>query len=163
MAVSVPLLVRAQAPASPEVLSHDAEPIDLAADRITAWGVGTSQWLVLQGQAAIIQGGVDGVRADQAVVRVVRSNDDGITTSHVEIYAEGHVQPMGEGPSARPSGRMTLRTVREVTLNPYSGDRGMVHLKGRPSGVAILDRAFPPPAAPKPAPNTLPTKPRVAN
>lgn len=163
MAVSVPHLVCAQAPDGPEAMSHDAEPIDLAADRITAWGLGNTQWLVLQGQAAIIQGGVDGVRADQAVVRVVRSDEDGITASHVEIYAEGHVRPMGEGSAARPSARITLRTVRDVTLSPYSGDRGMVRLNGRPNGLAILDRAYPPPAAPKPAPTARPSGPRVAS
>ncbi|HEV3166445.1 MAG TPA: hypothetical protein VGZ22_20645, partial [Isosphaeraceae bacterium] len=74
-----------------ELTSPAVETIDLAADRIREWTVDGQQWVVLEGNSAVLQG-VDGVRAERAVVKVLTQSNLGKVVHSVEIYAEGKVQ-----------------------------------------------------------------------
>lgn len=120
-------------------LATDA--VDLAAHAIRVWNSGDEQWVVLRGRAAILQG-VEGLRAGEAVVRIVPAPDRSTPGPRLEVYAEDQVQMVGQtGPPLRRL-RMTLRTEKDVRLKPYE-DGGLVRLTGPPKGLPLLERVPP--------------------
>lgn len=143
VALIVPAPIEAEERSLAANVGHVGDPITLAADSVRVWKAGECQWLHLHGRVAIIQGGVSGVRSEQAVVRVRRVPQQGMTISELEVYAEGNVRPMGN--SAPPSGsaRLLMRTEKSVELEPYEGERSLISLAKAPSGLSILERAFP--------------------
>lgn len=98
--------------------ARSAEPIDLAAGSIRLWNQGADQWLLLQGKVAILQG-LEGVRANQAVIRVTRSETPTGATHRLDVYAEGQAQPIGRPVSPLPVYRTTLVTDKNVRFKPY--------------------------------------------
>lgn len=149
-----PASARGQDASGPEPIGRATDPIALSADLIRGWDEGEVRWLLLQGRAAVIQGGVEGVRADWLVVRVARSVREGVSTSDLEVYAEGQVRPLGKPGLSPRSLRLALRTEAKVEVTSYAGERGLIRLPAAPRGIAVLDRAFPPaarPSAPRPA------------
>ena len=127
-------------------LATDA--VDLAAHAIRVWNSGDEQWVVLRGRAAILQG-VEGLRAGEAVVRIVPAPDRSTPGPRLEVYAEDQVQMIGQtGPPLRRL-RLTLRTEKDVRLKPYE-DGGLVRLPGPPKGLPLLERAFPRTSNPTP-------------
>ncbi|AGA27270.1 LPS-assembly protein LptD [Singulisphaera acidiphila] len=121
--------------------ARSAEPIDLAAGSIRLWNQGADQWLLLQGKVAILQG-LEGVRANQAVIRVTRSETPTGATHRLDVYAEGQAQPIGRPVSPLPVYRTTLVTDKNVRFKPYD-NKAVAREAGPPKGLAILGRAFP--------------------
>ncbi|MEJ7639418.1 MAG: hypothetical protein WKF75_15940 [Singulisphaera sp.] len=118
-----------------------ADPVDLAAHRIQAWNSGDQQWVVLSGEAAVLQEG-EGLRADQAVVRVTPVSIGGSTSYQLEVYAEGEVRPTGKLGAPRRSMRTTFSTEKEVRLKPYD-PKGLSRPARPPRSPGILARGFP--------------------
>jgi len=118
------------------------EPVDLAAGSIRTWTVGSDHWVYLSGQAAVIQG-LEGVRADQVVIRVSQIGTAKKPLLQLEVYAEGNAAPISRPRSSQPSYRMTLNSTRDPRLKPYQVG-GIKREGSRPKALAILDRAFPP-------------------
>ncbi|WP_246196127.1 LPS-assembly protein LptD [Aquisphaera giovannonii] len=117
---------------------YSADPFDLAAHRIVAWETSGEHWVVLSDDAAVLQG-TDGVRSRAAVVRIVEVTIGGEKGHQIDIYAEGDVRITGQDRAPAPSFRTSVRTAREVRLNPYR-PAGLQVVKGPPRGLAILDR-----------------------
>ncbi len=142
VALLAPAPVEAEERSLATSVGHVGDPITLAADSVRVWKAGEYQWLYLHGQAAIIQGGVDGIRAEQAVVRVRRVPGQGVTISELEIYAEGGARRMSVASGAQGPLHILMKTEKNVSLNAYQGDRAMVRLDRPPTGLPILERAF---------------------
>ncbi|MBV8317600.1 MAG: hypothetical protein JOZ53_21885 [Planctomycetaceae bacterium] len=144
--VSVP--GQAQDGLGPQWPGLATDAVDLAAHAIHVWSSGDEQWLVLRGRAAILQG-VEGLRAGEAVVRIISAPDPSTPGRRLEVYAEDQVQMVGQtGPPLRRL-RTTLRTEKDVRLKPYE-DGGLVRLPGPPKGLPLLERAFPRTSNPAP-------------
>ncbi|SIO59706.1 hypothetical protein SAMN05444166_6147 [Singulisphaera sp. GP187] len=133
--------VQAQSDAESAQSARSADPIDLAAGSIRLWNQGAEQWLLLQGKVAIHQG-LEGVRANQAVIRVTRSETRTGVSHRIDVYAEGQAQPIGRPVSPRNSYRTTLVTDKNIRFKPYD-NKVVAREPGPPKGVTILDRAFP--------------------
>jgi hypothetical protein len=165
IAAFLPEPVRAQFGAAPEPgpTLPKTTPIDLAAEQIRVWkSADGDQWAILSGQAAILQG-VDGVRADRAMVHVHTTNEFGIATRQVEVYAEGRVRRTDAPQEALNSYRTSMTTESNVVLKPYTA-KGLLHIEKPPRGYGmIMARAFPAlpsqPATPAAAPPSAPTSP----
>jgi hypothetical protein len=131
-----------------------SEPFSLAADRVRVWDEGPRHFVLLEGRAALLQG-MEGTRADRAVVRIEVVSVDHEPREEVAIYAEGNVRSAaGHGP-VRPSvrlQRLTRPAVRVTVLGSGQADR----LKQPPTGIPLLARAFP-----KEPPNLQATPPLV--
>ena len=68
-----------------------AEPLVLSARTISVWGGPDAQYVYLSGAAAVLEG-TDGMRATQAVCRIVNISNGGDPLYEVEVYAEGTVR-----------------------------------------------------------------------
>jgi hypothetical protein len=132
-----------------------ADPIDLSADRIQVWRSGDEQWVILSGQAAILQG-VEGLRAERAVVQIVPVGKKNRALYKLEVYAEGSARRTGRsGPPGR-SLRDDFLTDRGVRLKPYAAE-GLITRPGPPKGLPLLGRALvPTPAHPRATPDLAP-------
>lgn len=163
-----PAHARGQDAAARQPYSAADDPVDLAAERMVAWTDGSVRWVVLEGQAAVLQG-VEGLRAERAVVKVAPQSGGDTPRFQVEVYAEGHVQVTDQPGTGRGSLRTTFQTVPGPALKPYSKS-GLVQAPGIPANQrALVNRAFPAspsrPAAPPPVPqlaqHALPEAPRL--
>lgn len=131
--------VVAQGPDSTDEAARLAatDPIDLAAERVWSWREGPDRWVILQGRTAVLQG-VEGLRADLAVVRIQPGERSG---SIVEVYAEGQVRFTSQ-PDRRKTGRLLLKTPNEVRLKPYDPS-GMSKAESAPKAFeGLLKRGF---------------------
>lgn len=132
----------------------DADPIELAARRVLVWEANGERWVVLSGQAAVLQG-AEGLRARGAVVRIIAVPMEGGKGFQADIYAEGDVRISGQETAPRAEERTSLRTRGEVRLSPYQSS-GLTELKEPPRGLMIVARsgfAVPEPT-PAPPPKT---------
>jgi hypothetical protein len=136
-----------------------AEPLDLAAEHMRDWMTEIESWVVLEGKAAVLQQGVDGVRADKAVVRVVRDPQPGAPGFRVEVYAEGHARSTEQPGRTHSHLRLMYKTNRPPLLKPYT-PRGRVHAEGPSKAhLPLLLRAFPPSESPASSPPSRPAPP----
>jgi len=133
--------VRAQEGPDASPTRRAADPVDLAAHRVQAWNSGDEQWVVLSGEAAVLQEG-EGLRADQAVVRITPVSAGGSTSYRLEVYAEGEVRPTGKLGAPRRSMRATFSTEKEVRLKPYD-PKGLSRPSRPPRSLGVLARGFP--------------------
>ena len=94
------------------------DPIVLAGHRVTAWSTADGRWVHLFDRAAVLQG-VEGLRAKEAIVRIVEQSSLDERTFEVEVYAEGDVSVVGASGSV--SSRHTiLHTAKEPPALPLS-------------------------------------------
>ncbi len=151
LASVAPAAVRAQegqeAPVPP---SRSTDPIELAAHQIRVWSHGPEQWVILTNTAAIQQG-LEGLRAQEAVIRIVPAPDQGAEAYRIEVYAEGTVQTIGRADPPQRTLRATFLTLNKIRLNPHDS-AALDRLDGPPQDLAILSRAFPT-AGPAPRPS----------
>jgi hypothetical protein len=126
---------RAEPPRAP-IRARD--PIDLAARRVRVWRQGGDQWVALSGQAAILQG-VEGLRAEEAVIHVVATTTPAGTSYRVEVYAER--VSSADASTTRPSVRTTLETDVEIRLRPYVGPKGLIQMDAPPDRMLLLARS----------------------
>ena len=106
-------------------MARDADPIDLAGWSVRVWQDGArTNGSHLAGQAAVLQG-VDGLRADEAVVRVVDESSNQGQAFRIEVYAESLVPrataPQGKATPAdrKPArGRCSTATPRPAPPSP---------------------------------------------
>lgn len=116
------------------------EPIDLAARRVIVWEQGGDQWVLLSGRAAILQG-AEGLRADEAVVRVTPLPGRTGTMYRLDVYAEivegGNAA--GVAPTRR-AARDTMTTLEQVRMRPYDPN-GASRRDGPPRNSTILARS----------------------
>lgn len=145
-AATVPAPVRAEDRAEPAgPCARLADPIDLRAETIRVWSAGPVQWIYLGGRVAIVQGpGV--LRAESAVVRLTTEPTPGKPARRLEVYAEGQVRTLDRGGTPLPSAHDSFLTESQVNLKPSTA-RAILREPGPPRDLAILDRAFPEPAA----------------
>ena len=114
------------------------DPIVLAGRRVTAWSTADGRWVHLFDRAAVLQG-VEGLRAKEAIVRIVEQSSSDERTFQVEVYAEGDVSVVGASGSV--SSRHTiLHTAKEPQLSPYHSS-GFTSLKQPPRPPPILLRS----------------------
>lgn len=139
--VLAPVAVHAQGQGESARATSSADPIDLAADSIRIWKSRDEQWLLLQGRVAVLQG-LEGVRAEQAVIRVTPTSTQAGPMDRLEVYAEGRAQPIGRPGRSLSAYRTTLVTAKAIRTKPYN-KKAVVTTTGRPSGLAIFSRAFP--------------------
>lgn len=157
-----PSPVWAQSQAESAQPTRLAEPIDLAAGSIRLWNQGADQWLLLQGKVAILQG-LEGVRANQAVIRVTRAESRTGAVHRLDVYAEGQAQPIGRPATPLPAYRTTLVTDKNIRYKPYD-NKPVSPEAGPPKGLLILGRAFPTtplartPGSAIPPPNVRPVR-----
>jgi hypothetical protein len=138
LAVGIVRAATAQDDPEAEKTRRLADPVVLAANRVTQWKASDGIWVRLAGDASVLQG-VEGVRAREAVVRIVDVSSGGEKISQVEVYAEGQVRVTGSNNSGRPSYRGVLRTA-EVQLRSYD-PAGPKTEKVPPSDLAIIRRS----------------------
>lgn len=117
---------------------HLADPVVLAANRVTQWKAAGAVWVRLAGQASVLQP-VDGIRARDAIARITEESSGVEKISRVEIYAEGDVRVSGGGGSAVPAYRCVFRTT-EVQLKWY-GPGGLETVSDPPWNLAIIRRS----------------------
>jgi hypothetical protein len=129
-----------------------ADPVVLAANQVTQWKAGGAIWVHLAGNSSVLHG-VDGLRAIEAVVRIVDISIDGERVRQVEFYAEGDVRLSDANRSSRPWHRGVFRT-SEVQLKCYSAS-GPQAAKNPPWNLAVIRRSGylerKPAAPPRPA------------
>jgi hypothetical protein len=123
------------------------EPFVLAADRVQVWEQGGRHWVLLDGRAALMQG-VEGIRAQRAVVRVERSRGEDGERERLEIYAEGNVRSASATDGGANRARF-VRVTRPAARVQAHGTGKPEQLKTAPKGSPFLARAFPP----EPSPN----------
>jgi hypothetical protein len=143
VAAALPVAARGQVPPERALASESAEPVTLAAHRIQEWTVGQEHWALLEGEAAVLQG-VEGVRAQRAVVRMLPLAPWGRSGYRVEIYAEGNARATDQPHKILPSLRRAMITDKTVELQPYESS-SRVRANELPKDQALLRRAFPPP------------------
>ncbi len=114
------------------------EPIVLAGRRVTAWSTADGRWVHLFDKAAVLQG-VEGLRAKEAIVRIVEQSSSDERTFQVEVYAEGDVSVVGAS-GALSSRHTILHTAKEPQLSPYHPS-GFTSLKQPPRPPPILLRS----------------------
>jgi hypothetical protein len=133
-----------------------ADPIELAARRVLVWDSPSERWVVLSGDAAVLQG-AEGLRARGAVIRLQEVPIEGSKGFQAEVYVEGDVRITGQEGAPQQRHRTVMRTRKEVQLIPYQTS-GLTHLKQPPHGLLILERsgfALPDPAPPSQRVSTL--------
>ena len=118
--------------------SHAGDPIDLAAHRVQIWEAAGARWVHLEGRAAVLQG-VEGVRAEEAFVRIVAQPSPGGPLYRVDVHAEG-VRPGPDDPAPRQTLRASFTTDQEVNVRPYAPG-GLTRFAAPPAGVAIVARS----------------------
>ena len=121
------------APGAEPTTPRIRDPIDLTARHVRAWDAAGVRWIHLAGRAAILQG-VEGVRADEALVRVTSASAGGVTTHRLDVYAET------PGRDSRTLKRTRLATEAELRLKAYEPG-GLTRLGGPPAGLTILPRS----------------------
>ena len=136
--VCAPAHLRADPP------TRDAAPVDLAGWSVRVWQDGSDQWVYLAGQAAALQG-VEGLRSDEAIVRVVEESSARGPLYRVEVYAESLLPdarpPAGKAtPARRKAARAMFRTEAPPRLKPYES-KGLVRLPAPPRSLPILTRS----------------------
>jgi hypothetical protein len=136
------------------------EPYVLAADRVRYWNDGPRKLVLLEGRAAIMQG-LEGIRADRAVVAIDEVLLDEAQARRLEVYAEGNVRTTDDSNVAR-SLRLSRTTGGEVRLMPH-GSVPPTALVRPPVGLGLLARAFPPATAVTAAPPQPPAPPATAS
>ena len=94
-ALAIPTASRAQDPAAPDAQEAN-DPIELAARHVQVWETAGERWAILSGEAAVLQAG-DGLRAREAVVRIIEVSMEDGKGYQAEIYAEGEVRISGRG------------------------------------------------------------------
>jgi hypothetical protein len=129
-----------------------ADPVVLAANRVTQWQTAGASWVRLVGDASVLQA-VDGVRAREAIVRITDGSSGVDKIQQVEVYAEGDVRLSGAATSTRPAYRGAFRTTecqlkcydagRPQTVNSPPWDLSII----RRSGFLVQKRAGPSQAA----------------
>jgi hypothetical protein len=129
---------------------RQSDPVVLAATSVTQWKSSDGVWVRLAGNTSVLQG-VDGVRAREAIVRIVDISSETEKIKRVDVYAEGQILVSGTSNANQTSYRGELET-SEVRLKCY--DRAGPKTENDPPwGLAIIRRSgF---VAPKPvgAPN----------
>ena len=115
-----------------------ADPVVLAANRVTQWQAPGAIWLRLVGDASVLQP-VDGVRAREAIVRITDVSSGVEKIRQVEVYAEGDVRLSGAAASALPAYRGLFRT-SECQLKCYDAG-GPKTVKSPPWDLAIIRRS----------------------
>jgi hypothetical protein len=129
---------------------RQSDPVVLAATSVTQWKSSDGVWVRLAGNTSVLQG-VDGVRAREAIVRIVDISSETEKIKRVDFYAEGQILVSGTSNANQTSYRGELET-SEVRLRCY--DRAGPKTENDPPwGLAIIRRSgF---VAPKPvgAPN----------
>jgi len=113
------------------------DPIVLAGRRVTEWSTADGRWVHLFGKAAVLQG-VEGLRAQEAVVRIVEQSSTE-RTFQVEVYAEGEVSVVG-ATGALSSRHAVFQTAKELQLSPYESS-GFTGLKQPPRPSPLLLRS----------------------
>jgi hypothetical protein len=121
-------------------------PYVLAADRVSYWEDGDARWVLLDGRAAVLQG-VDGVRGDQAVVRITGIVIEDKKVNRLDIYLEGHAQFTTGDDVPRAWRRLTRATEKGIEIRPYL-NRTPTHVTHAPRA-GVVSRAFPVTPAPK--------------
>jgi hypothetical protein len=161
--------IQAQEQPGSDVPSRSKDPIDLSADQIQTWTDAEGRWFLLTGptRVAVLQGIDEGLRAQQAVVRIKGADGQGPGSYLAEVYAEGNVVPVGRRAKPVATLSKTLRSTRDARPKPY--DKGAItRLAGPPKDAPILGRAFPraqvaaapaPPQSARAAPESRPTPP----
>jgi hypothetical protein len=114
------------------------DPIVLAGRRVTEWSTAEGRWVHLFGKAAVLQG-VEGLRAQEAVVRIVEQLSSTERTFLVEVYAEGDVSVVG-GSGVHSSRHAVFQTAKELQLSPYERS-GLTRLKQPPRPSPLLLRS----------------------
>lgn len=116
------------------------DPIDLAGLRVHAWNEGPVRWVHLEGRVSVFQG-VEGLRAEEAIVRVTTSVAPGGIRHAVDVYAEvPGAQATRRSHSRSKSFRTSFTTDQVVRLR--SIEKGALNrLDARPDALTILDRA----------------------
>jgi hypothetical protein len=126
------------------------EPIVLAGRRVTEWSTADGRWVHLFGKAAVLQG-VEGLRANEAIVRIVEQSSSAERTVQVQVYAEGDVSVVGAS-GVLSSRHAVFRTAKDLQLSPYERS-GFTALKQPPRTAPILLRSgFLVPRKPEAAP-----------
>ena len=119
-----------------------AEVVRLSADKVRTWtDADGSRWLILQGNAAALQG-TEGIRADVMGVHVTTTTRNGMDGFEVEIHAEGNARTTEPFARILATRHTSLCTARDPKLSAF-GDGKIVRLDASPSRVGILDRGFP--------------------
>ncbi len=117
------------------------EPIDLAGRSVRTWRQDQEQWVLLVGfgeQPAAVMRGVEGLRAQEIVVRLrTTPTTDGVTYQ-LDVYAEGVASLPGQTP--KKTARLTLQTDEPPRLTPYD-QRGLRALNGPPTEFGSLARS----------------------
>jgi hypothetical protein len=142
-------------PGDGDDLGPPAEPVALAADQVRYWDDGPVRWVVLEGQAAILQG-TEGLRGARAVARITPLDDRATGGYRIEAYAE-------DGRAAR---RAEIQTRAEVRIRSHREGQ-LVRQEGPNRDRALWLRAFPDagrparPPAPSEAPPAMQDQPLV--
>jgi hypothetical protein len=134
--LSTALPARAQDLISSLRIPAAADPVDLAAHRITKWTAGEQSWVVLEGEAAVLRG-VEGLRADRAVVRISRFRTNSGPMQRLEVYAEGHVRMTGQPKQVNPQGWLAIDSIPSPVLKPYT-QRGLSDVQGILNEINLL-------------------------
>jgi hypothetical protein len=114
------------------------EPIVLAGHRVTEWSTADGRWVHLLGNAAVLQG-VEGLRAREAVVRIVERSSSTERTVLVEVYCEGDVSVVGKS-GVHSSQHAVFQTAKALELSPYERS-GFTGLKQPPRPSPLLLRS----------------------
>ena len=110
------------------------EPITLAASRVVVWERDGVQWILLSGKSAVLQG-AEGVRSEEAVVRVIEDRSSGQPSYTLDVYAEGL-----SGTPSNHSSRMSFQSSEVVSLRAYTRS-GLTRVDGPPQGRAVWRRS----------------------
>ncbi|MGE3820508.1 MAG: hypothetical protein AB7I30_13935 [Isosphaeraceae bacterium] len=159
LAVAPAMASGEERPDTHTTLPSAADPIDLGGRRVQTWNEGTVEWVHLEGRASVFQG-VEGVRVEEALVRITSTRNPGGTRHTVEVYGE-----LAAERSARrsPPARRSVHTVfvtDQVVRSRSHGPRGIERLATRPIRLSILTRSGFEPSDPRtvhqvPEPPTL--------
>ncbi len=117
LASGVVRAVAAQGTPDDPGLPRLTDPIGLAASRVTAWNASDGRWIYLSGDASILHG-VEGIRAREAIVRIVDVSTRFDKILQVEVYAQGQVRVNGDEGPPRAGHHGAFRT-SEVQLKCY--------------------------------------------
>ncbi len=119
-----------------------AEVVRLSADRVRTWSdADGSRWLVLEGNAAALQG-TDGLRADVIGVHVATTTRNGLNGVEVEVHAEGNARTTEPFARSIATRHTSLYTARDPKLTAF-GDGKIVRLDTPPGRIPVLERGFP--------------------
>ena len=117
--------------------TRSADPIDLAARRVLVWEATGERWVVLSGEAAVLQG-AEGLRARGAVVRIIEVPMEGGRAIQADIYAEGEVRISGQETAPGPRCARRSGPEGQFRLSPYRSLRPDA-AEEPPRGLMIVD------------------------